>query len=185
LHWSRTPRPADLRTRSGPSACKSDRSAGLKIRERQFVQDRTVTRRRRRGADSRGPRETTAAYDGSLQPPGGTVAKSQSHATLGSIIRGADAAPPSRASADGAAGLAYGRACDTYAVDSGPAHATPDGNLRYHAVRQSKRRRRHALRRRCYRQDEPRNSNKSEHSSLLPVDPMCHSAYVPPGSVLR
>jgi hypothetical protein len=34
--------------------------------------------------------------------------------------------------------------------------------LRYHAIRQSKRRRRHALRRRCYRQDEPRNSKQRD-----------------------
>jgi hypothetical protein len=68
---------------------------------------------------------------------------------LGSPIRRADTCIPSRASADGAASLAHRSPRDAYSIDSGPAQATSDSYLCDHAVRRSKRRRRHALCRGC------------------------------------
>src|SRR6476659_6304503 len=68
---------------------------------------------------------------------------------LSSLISGAGAVLPSQASADGTPGLPYGRPCDTYAVDSGPAQATSDSHLCDHLVWRSKRRGRHALCRGC------------------------------------
>ena len=69
--------------------------------------------------------------------------------------------------------MADGSPCHAYTVDSCPARAAADSNLRYHVVRLGKRRRCHTLRRCCNRQGEASNCNQSDHS-LLP-QPSNHS----------
>ena len=95
---------------------------------------------------------------------GAALAGNLSNRTVsGLLIRGTNAGIPSHASANGAAGLADGRPCDAYAVDSCSAWATCGGNLCHHVIGRSKRSRRHALCRRRNCQREGRDSDPSEH----------------------
>ena len=56
---------------------------------------------------------------------------------------------PAVASADGATGVPDGGSCYANTLNSGPTWAASQANLRDHAVRLSKRRGRHCLRRSC------------------------------------
>ena len=71
--------------------------------------------------------------------------------TRHSLVRSANASLPSHTPADGSARLADGGSCHANTIDSCPAGAAADSNLRHHVVRLRKRRRRHALRRCCNR----------------------------------
>ena len=70
---------------------------------------------------------------------------------------------PAVASADGATGVPNGGSCYANTLNPGPTWAASQANLRDHAVRLSKRRGRHCLRRSCDSECKAGNSKQPEH----------------------
>jgi hypothetical protein len=97
---------------------------------------------------------------GRLKPAGSIVTISNIVSSLGLFVPCADAGVPTHTPADSAPRLAYGRPRDAHTVNSCPSYTASDGNPSYHIVRQSKRRRRHAMYRCCNRQGEASNSDQ-------------------------
>jgi len=83
----------------------------------------------------------------------------------GSLKTSALASHSDRTPADGSAGLAHGGSGHAHTVNSCPTGAAGGSDLRDHAVRLRKWRRRHCLCRYCNRQGEASNSNQPDHHS--------------------